>query len=344
MRRALLTGALLLAVAGLLALQVRGPWGADKPPAAPRPWPIAAEKPRVGLGVTTLALARNAYRPWEPADLREVDAFEHSARRHAGIVMWFADWAHNRHFNARQARAVAARGSVPEITWEPWDAFGEVEQPDFRLARIIAGDHDDYIRRWAREIADYGDPVRIRFAQEMNGRWYPWCERANGNRRGEFVRAWRHVHAIFAAEGATNVVWVWAPVAGSVRAGLFPGADQVDVVGVSGFNGGSILFRREWRSFARAFGPTLDFVHALDPAAPVELAEIASTEVGGSKAAWISGMFEKIDRRPYIDAVVWFNLDKETDWRIESSASARRAFADGIARASDQPSAATSSR
>ena len=45
-------------------------------------------------------------------------------------------------------------------------------------------------------------------------------------------------------------------------------------------------------------------------------------------------MFDEIERRPYIRALVWFNLRKETDWRIESSPSARRAFADGINRAS----------
>ena len=333
---ALLSAALLLAVAGLLALQVAGPWGDGSPASEPRPWPVQAEAtpPRVQLGVTTLALARNADRPWTAADLDEVNAFEQHARQHAGIVMWFADWAHNESFDARQARAIAARGSTPEITWEPWDASGGVDQPRYRLARIIAGDHDAYVRRWARAIAAYGGPVRLRFGQEMNGRWYPWAERANGNRPGEFVRAWRRVHSIFAAAGATNVSWVWAPVAGAARPGLFPGSDQVDVIGVSGFNGGSILFRREWRSFAAAFGPTLDFVHALDPGKPVELAEIASTETGGSKAAWIRGMFAEVERRPYVRAIVWFNLRKETDWRIESSPGARRAFADGISRAS----------
>ena len=63
---ALLSAALLLAVVGLVALQVAGPWE-DPSPAGeprPRPWPAAHEEPRVALGVTTAALARNAYRPW----------------------------------------------------------------------------------------------------------------------------------------------------------------------------------------------------------------------------------------------------------------------------------------
>jgi beta-mannanase len=333
---ALLSGALVVAIAGLLALQVV--WSPDGGDTAgePRPWPVAAgaKEPRVQLGATTRSLAANAHRPWRPGDLRELNAFEQHARRHAGIAMWFADWEHNTHFDAAQARAVVERGGTPEITWEPWDASGGIEQPRYRLARIIAGDHDAHIKRWAREIAAYGGPIRLRLAQEMNGRWYPWAERANGNRPGEFVRAWNRVRDIFAAAGARNVTWIWAPVTGAARPGLWPGSDQVDVIGVSGFNGGSILFRREWRSFAEAFGPTLDFLHALSPRTPIELAEIASTEVGGNKAAWIRGMFDEIERRPYIRAIVWFNLRKETDWRIESSPGARRAFADGISRVS----------
>ena len=67
------------------------------------------------------------------------------------------------------------------------------------------------------------------------------------------------------------------------------------------------------------FGPSLNFVHALAPDKPVSLAEIAAAQAGGHKAAWIAGMFREIQRRPYIRSIVWFNLRKEADWRIESS-------------------------
>jgi hypothetical protein len=334
LRAAFVTLALVAAVGGLVALQVAAPWShGDAAPAA-RAWPPPTAPPRVQLGVTTLALARNAYRPWRPGELTEVSAFEQAARRHADIVMWFADWAHDTSFDARQAAAVAARGSVPEITWEPWDATQGTDQPDFRLRTITDGSHDQLVRRWARQIAAYGRPVRLRFAQEMNARAYPWAEAANGNRRGDYVKAWRHVHAIFAQEGATNVTWVWAPVAGNVRAEQYPGDAQVDVVGISGFNGGTKLWGRRWRSFADAFGPSLDALHALAPIKPMELSEVSSVEAGGSKAAWIQGLFDEIRRRPYIRSVVWFDLRKEADWRITSSGSARRAFADGVRAAS----------
>jgi beta-mannanase len=330
---AALTGALLLAIAGLVALQVTRPWSATVPP--PWPPPPSGALQRVDLGVSTLALARDSARPWQPSDLQQVSAFEQDARHHADIVMWFADWAHVANFDPRQAAAVAARGSVPDIAWEPWDSSRPLgtAQPAFRLSGIIRGAHDAYIERWAREIAAYKRPVMLRFAQEMNGRWYPWSEAANGNRPGQFVRAWRHVHAIFVAAGASNVRWVWSPVAGDVRAEQYPGPGVVDIVGLSGFVAGKSVFGGRWRSFAGTFGPSLNAVHALAPGKPISLAEIAVAQVGGNKAAWIAGMFQEVQRHPDIRSIVWFNVRKEADWRIESSRSAEHAFAAGLSRA-----------
>ncbi|MGH2919911.1 MAG: glycoside hydrolase family 26 protein [Solirubrobacteraceae bacterium] len=336
MRGTLLSGLLVTAVIGLVALQVMTPWDApDAPAAAPAPWPAApgSAPPRLQLGVTTKALALNSYRPWQERDLVQVNAFERAARRHSDVVMWFADWAHVAGFDAKQAQAVAARGSVPEISWEPWDSRGGPSQPRYRLASIIAGDHDPYIQRWAREIAAYGKPVRLRFAHEMNGRWYPWAERANGNRPGEFAQAWRHVHRIFARARADNVDWVWSPVTGAVDRRLYPGSRQVDTLAVSGFIAGRGVFRRRFRSFAKAFGDSLTALHRLAPSKPVTLSEIG---VGGSaaqKADWIRGMFDEIERRPYVRAVVWFDLRKEADWRVSTSPQSAGTFAAGLSAA-----------
>lgn len=331
-RGGVVTWALVAVIAALVGAQLLDPWADDAPPGGvPPAQRVSAQG--ILLGVTTLSLARNADRPWRPSDLREVDAFERRARRHADIVMWFADWAQSR-FDPEQAAAVRRRGSIPEITWEPWDAriAPGRPQPDYRLATIIAGRHDAVIRRFATAVARYGGPVRLRFAQEMNGRLYPWAERVNGNRPGDFVRAWRHVHRLFAAAGARNVTWIWAPVVGAVRASQYPGASQVDVVGVSGFNGGTETFAKRWRPFRPTFDPSLDFVARLAPGKPLALPEIASAEAGGDKAAWITDMLHAANDRRRIRAIVWFDVAKEADWRISSSAAAQAAFARGVAR------------
>jgi hypothetical protein len=300
---------------------------------APRPVSaVPAADARLTLGVTTDALAKNSTTAWSAGDLTEVNGFEQAVQAHAGIIMWYADWRHAGPSLA-QLRAVAARGSIPEISWEPWDYSGSAtDQPQFTLTSIISGRHDDYIRRWATLLQRYRHTVYLRFAQEMNGTWYPWSEAVNGNHAGQFVAAWRHVHQIFTELGADNVRWIWSPAAGTARidAGLYPGAAYVDTVGVSVFNGGTHLKWGGWRSFGRIFDPTLRALERIAPGKPIQISEVASAEAGGSKAAWISGMFWDLRVHPEVTSLIWYDLRKQADWPVSSDPAAARAFAAGV--------------
>src|SRR5205823_4052972 len=122
-------------------------------------------------------------------------------------------------------------------------------------------------------IRDYGRPVLIRFAHEMNITAYPWSEQTNGNHRGEYARAWRHVHDIFTREGATNARWVWAPVTGRIIASEYPGSAYVDLMGLSGFNGGAALPWGGWRTFEDIYEQPLGTLHNIDPTKQVQIAE-----------------------------------------------------------------------
>jgi beta-mannanase len=317
------------AVAALLLLQAvlsgrghvarSGPWPEGVPASA-----------SVDIGVVTLPLARNSSRAWEPADLGTVNAFEQAIRRHASVVMWYGDWAHRTPL-LQQLEAVGARGSMPEITWEPWDASTPVrDQPRYRLRGIIGGRYDPYIRTWARTIAAFGRPVRLRFAQEMNGGWYPWSEAANGNRPHEFVEAWRHVHDLFAREGATNVEWVWSPASITMHAEQYPGTAYVDLVSLSIFNGGTELRYRRWRPFGAALERSLQGVRGIAPDKPVEISEVGCAEEGGNKAGWVRQLFAWLPQHPEITSLIWFELQKGSDWRIESSPAAATAYADSV--------------
>lgn len=297
------------------------------------PWPVPkGPAPHVALGVTVDALAKNEWSPWKASDLGQVNAFEQGARAHMGVVMWFADWTQP--FLPAQAAAVAARGSIPEITWEPWSHKVGLHkaQPAYRLSTIIAGKHDAYIRGWARAIKKYGGPVRIRFAHEMNSTAYPWGTGVNGNKPGQYVKAWRHVHDIFTKLGVRNVQWVWSPLAGNVPTSMYPGSRYVNIIGLSAFNGGKELDWGGWLSFAKLFGPGVKAAQKLAPGKPIEISETASAARGGSKAAWITAMFTYVEQHPQIRTLAWFNVDKETNWTIESSPAAQRAFAAGAAR------------
>ncbi len=225
--------------------------------------------------------------------------------------------------------AVTSRGQTPLLTWEPWQA-GSADQPNYSLGHIISGDYDTYIRSWASDLKSWGKPVMLRFAHEMNGNWYPWSEQVNGNQPGQYVAAWRHVHDIFTRMGDHNVSWVWSPNVvydGSIALHeLYPGPGYVDVVAMDGYNWGTTHSDSVWTSPADLFGSTLSQVRRIAPGLPIIIGETASAESGGSKADWITTLFSYLTSQPDVTAVVWFDYNKEADWRINSSDASVAAF------------------
>jgi hypothetical protein len=225
-------------------------------------------------------------------------------------------------------------GITPMLTWEPWRPGRGTDQPAFALERITSGAYDDEITAAAQSLAAWGRPLYLRFAHEMNGNWYPWAESQNGNEPGSYVDAYRHVHDLFTAAGATNVRWVWSvniivPNSPSL-ASLYPGDDYVDVVGVDGYNFGEEP-SNTWRSPAEVFDATLDDLTSVAPGKQVLLTEVASADAGGDKGEWIEEFFAYLRSRPDVAGFVWFDIDKEHPWTIDSSSGSRRAFESELA-------------
>lgn len=234
-----------------------------------------------------------------------------------------------------EMNAVRARGAVPLITWEPWAWGGGLSQPAYALDRITAGDFDTHITQWGLALAEWGYPVQLRFAHEMNGDWYPWAEGVNGNEAGDYVQAWRHVHDVVAATGASNVSWVWSPNVpywGSTDlSGLFPGLDYVDIVALDGYNWGTSASWSGWISPQDLFAPGIERLRALAPGRPILIAETASSEAGGSKGEWNADLVAYLAAQPDVMGFVWFHIQKEADWRINSSDASAAAFKSALA-------------
>ena len=93
-------------------------------------------------------------------------------------------------------------------------------------------------------------------------------------------------------------------------------------VGLDAYNWGSSSTCCVWEIFADLIdSPYQDYVGKK----PIMLPETASAEVGGDKGAWITDMHNVVETQyTEIHAVVWFDINKETDWRIASSPSRSR--------------------
>ena len=188
-------------------------------------------------------------------------------------------------FAVSDIHALTAARLTPFITLEPWSwRSAGVRQPRFTLASIIKGAHDPAIRHLAQVIRSGGAKVYLRFAHEMNGRWYPWAESVNGNRPGEYVKAWRHVHNLVNAIAPGKVAWVWSPniVGAHSRTplrGLYPGDRYVDYLGVSCYGHSGTA--------SSTCAPTLQQLTRLSRR-PIILAEMGAD--GRGQAAWIASL------------------------------------------------------
>jgi len=225
----------------------------------------------------------------------------------------------------------------------------------------VPGKYDDYIHQYAKDIVATGLPLAIRFNHEMNGTWYPWSETTgkgesiNGNRPGDYVKVWQHVHDIFEQEGANNlVVWTWAPnIVNNLSSahqsvehltGLYPGDAYVDWVGLSGYLRPAYKPENNF-TFEYTFDRSLDQLRAITDK-PIILAEVGASEVGGQKPKWITSMFEALANPKNADVIglSWFNLSVTSytegelatnDWRLDSRPESLAAFKAGIAKAED---------
>jgi hypothetical protein len=266
--------------------------------------------------------------PWSSVEINRI------AER-AGVVptmlQFFVHWSDPMRFDAIPASY--AKGAIPVISWEPWAgrAAGE-DQPEYALSRIIAGEFDDYLTAVATGIRDQQYPVVIRFAHEMNGHWYPWSEQRSGNRPGEFVQAWRHVHDVFDRVGATNVIWVWSPnilrpVPTVSLADLYPGDEYVDWVGMVGYAVGE-------RTAAEVFEPTMQAIRAFT-SRPFLITETGAAP-GPAKAPWISDFFAWLPQQPDVVGVIWFEFSPADggteDWRLTETSDTVAAFRAGASR------------
>ena len=265
--------------------------------------------------------------PWSSA---EINTASEAVGAHPTVVQFFVKWKQD--FRPDSVPQTYKQGALPLISWEPWAGIkAGVDQPDYALSKIASGQYDDYITRFATAVRDQKWPIAIRFAHEMNGNWYPWAEKRSGNRAGEYVQMWRHVHDIFQQVKATNVIWIWSPnilrpVPSVKLQPLYPGDDYVDWIGLVGY-------AVEEKTAAAVFEPTINAVRGFT-AKPVIITETA-VQAGPYQITWIADFFRWMAARPDVVGFIWFNFSTEqggtSDWRFTDHPRIAEAVGKGLA-------------
>ena len=230
---------------------------------------------------------------------------------HLTYYSWTADWTGS----GSATKADLDAGRIPLVNWEP-------HHIDF--AKIVDGSLDPTIVARANGSKALGKNFFLDFAAEMNG-----DEAWSGNSAPLYVAAYRHIHDLFIAAGATNVVWAWCPNVTDTDGGnrttmdYYPGDAYVDWTGVDGYNWGTK--NGGWQTFKQVFQDIYPLLAAKKK--PILIGEMASAQAGGDKAKWIDDIVSTLRTSfPLVKGVVWFDINKEADWRISSSPESEAAF------------------
>ena len=299
------------------------------------------------LPMTTLAFQIGAWvgGPGQyPQPTREnVQAFQEMQGNHIDLISHFALFDVNDWNNVKTYADVAKQnGSTLVVTWMA-NGYGAQD--------IVDGRTDNYIREFAKGVKSFGDEIWMRPLHEANGDWYDWGvgKAGAGNTDANVAEAFRHIVKIFRDENVTNVKWVWTTNAsnqgsGTTLTGNYPGDAYVDYISIDGYNWGKSQSWSNWQTFSQVFKKAYNALASIDK--PLFIAEISSSEKGGSKAEWITDMFEQFRTNfSRVFAVMWFSQSKENegDWALNTSQAAVDAWKAGVASMKDfQPESSSS--
>lgn len=262
-----------------------------------------------------------------------VSDFAAVTRSHPSIVEFYNSFPGK--FVETSALEAVGFGAIPFVQLNP----GRFNK--HALRKIANGKDDKAITAYAQAVRAFGYCIIISFGHEMNGWWYDWG--APSNTPATFKKAWRHVHDLFVAAHADNVIWSWDPshqytvvnskthskLVASLAGKWYPGSQYVDWIGLDGYL--SLDHNGAPQNFDEIFGPQVANIRSF---APHKLLYLAETGVGSNYAmseqvAQINELFQGI-AKDKMGGLIWFELNRKNSWSLKGRRAAIQAYRSGL--------------
>jgi hypothetical protein len=231
--------------------------------------------------------------------------YQHAVGQKLKIVHLYRTWGMQ--IGTSSDQDFARRGKYLLLSWAP-----------VNLNKIVSGQEDAVIRTTAHEIAALPTQVFLEFRWEMD----------RPNLRGivhspqEYIAAWRHVRAIFAAARVSNVAWTWCPTAAGFANGraqaYYPGDSEVDWVCSDVYPTTPELLGDD-ESFPSLVQPFMTW--AAQHAKPVIIGEFGVPKTYGSRrVSWLKQAGTYIQAHQQIKAIAYFdgNLPDSPPYHVYS--------------------------
>ena len=289
--------------------------------------------------------------------------FEELAQKKITWAAFTQYWFEGLEYPREKIHTIHDSGVLPLVRMQPRSTTREyVRETRFTMERIINGDFDLPLSRWAQAARADGIPLLVDFGVEVNGQWFPWNGYWNGagtmdgygdpnypDGPERFRDAYRHIIDLFRAEGAYNITWFFhitmymeEPMESwNQPRYYYPGDDYIDWIGVSLY-GALHPGESYWDSFTEILtaGDAYLKVREISSRKPLAILEMGVTDHHpmGSKALWLKDAFARIQHNPYLNFRAvnywhenWDNQGNETSLRIDSSPEVLAAFRKAIA-------------
>ena len=224
-------------------------------------------------------------------EILAVDQLQDQLGRKLAIVHTYLTW--RAPFPTPSALTFLNQGSMLLISWAGTDT-----------SQIVSGADDNWIRTRARQVKALGKPVFLEWRWEMDR---PNL-RSQVHSGAEYVAAWDHIRAIFAAVGVRNAAWVWCPTANGFSNGqaaaFYPGNSEVDWICADAYPAyGSTA------SFASTVTPFLGWASHYDK--PVMIGEFGVPVSDGAtqRALWLRAAQQVVVADRQVKALLYFDAN-----------------------------------
>lgn len=205
-----------------------------------------------------------------------------------------------------------ARGRKVLVTIEPWSWAKDWNVSPRQLRRsILSGARDENMRAICNALASFKSPVIIRWAQEMenpSGR-FTW---ANWNPK-DYIAAYLRMVKII-REILPKAQIMWSPKGMKNLGDYYPGAENLDIVGLSVF--GLQRFDEIEVGGPRTFAEWLKQGYELTVGygKPIWVAELGYEGEIEYLKKWIDDVTKKYAEYPELKEVIYFNDKEVWEW------------------------------
>jgi transcriptional regulator with XRE-family HTH domain len=224
------------------------------------------------------------------------------AGQHPNVANTYLFWGDS--FPTSFASQAQSAGAIPFVEIEPWQGGGPSDcsyASHFPAMTTIGANGvaiSRYLGAFGSAIASFGHPVIITFAREFNvSGQYPWAQGdCEDTTAAQWIKAWDTVRSDIDATAGGLAHFMWAPGADTGGTTIdptpyWPGASQVDMVGVEGFP--NTRWGSQLGTFSGVFGPVFREIHTLTRQ-PIFVAETNLAPLDGSGYQSLSGFISDL--------------------------------------------------